>query len=187
MMGRGLATLMPQAASPPTSSFRITRTVRITALRVARWRCWMSRVGRLRAEASLPALPKSQGKQNLRGPKQRAYAMRESRILAALPASSTAPKLRSPTVTGAPSMTENKHPTVKSTSLMAYLIRLVTPPGGKVLDPFMGSGSTGVAAVEEGMGFVGIEKDATYFKTAEGRLHGRRLQQPDRYPTPPRD
>lgn len=67
-------------------------------------------------------------------------------------------------------MSENKHPTVKSTKLMAYLVRLVTPPGGKVLDPFMGSGSTGVAAIEEGMEFVGIEQDEGYFETAKGRL-----------------
>jgi DNA modification methylase len=64
----------------------------------------------------------------------------------------------------------NKHPTVKSTKLMSYLIRLITPPGGTVLDPFMGSGSTGVSAVEEGFGFVGIEKEAEYFETAKERL-----------------
>lgn len=70
---------------------------------------------------------------------------------------------------------DNKHPTVKSTSLMAYLIRLVTPPGGTVLDPFMGSGSTGVAAIEEGMDFVGIEREVEYFEIAQmrlGKAHG---------------
>lgn len=65
---------------------------------------------------------------------------------------------------------ENKHPTVKSTKLMAYLIRLVTPPGGTVLDPFMGSGSTGVAALEEGMDFVGIEREQEYYEIARERL-----------------
>lgn len=55
---------------------------------------------------------------------------------------------------------------------MSYLIRLVTPPGGKVLDPFMGSGSTGVAALEEGMGFVGIEKDEESYETAKRRVNG---------------
>ncbi len=65
---------------------------------------------------------------------------------------------------------ENKHPTVKSRKLMAYLIRLVTPPGGTVLDPFMGSGSTGVAALEEGMDFVGIERESEYYETAKERL-----------------
>lgn len=69
-------------------------------------------------------------------------------------------------------MSENKHPTVKSTALMAYLIRLVTPPGGKVLDPFMGSGSTGVAALEEGMQFVGIEQDKESYETARKRVNG---------------
>lgn len=53
---------------------------------------------------------------------------------------------------------------------MAYLIRLVTPPGGTVLDPFMGSGSTGIAAIEEGMDFVGIETEAEYFEVARRRL-----------------
>jgi site-specific DNA-methyltransferase (adenine-specific) len=64
----------------------------------------------------------------------------------------------------------NHHPTVKSQALMRWLVRLVTPPGGVVLDPFMGSGSTGVAALSEGFGFVGIERDADYFKIAERRI-----------------
>lgn len=53
----------------------------------------------------------------------------------------------------------NHHPTVKPTDLMAYLCRLVTPPGGVVLDPYMGSGSTGKAAIREGLQFIGIERD----------------------------
>lgn len=65
---------------------------------------------------------------------------------------------------------ENHHPTVKATKLMEYLITLVTPPKGKVLDPFMGSGSTGVAAVRKGFQFVGIEQDELYFKIAEKRM-----------------
>ena len=64
----------------------------------------------------------------------------------------------------------NSHPTVKPTDLMAYLCRLVTPPGGIVLDPFMGSGSTGKAAVSEGFGFIGIEREQNYFDIAEKRL-----------------
>jgi site-specific DNA-methyltransferase (adenine-specific) len=64
----------------------------------------------------------------------------------------------------------NNHPTVKSTKLMSYLVRLITPPGGTVLDPFAGSGSTGVAALEEGMDFVGIERDPEYFAIAQERL-----------------
>lgn len=64
----------------------------------------------------------------------------------------------------------NTHPTVKPTKLMAYLIRLITPPGGTVLDPFAGSGSTGVAAKEEGFGFIGIEKDPEYYEIAKERL-----------------
>lgn len=64
----------------------------------------------------------------------------------------------------------NTHPTVKPTELMRYLCRLVTPPGGTVLDPFMGSGSTGRGAVLEGFGFVGIEMDAGYFDIADARI-----------------
>jgi len=67
---------------------------------------------------------------------------------------------------------KNHHPTVKPMDLMRYLIRLVTPPGGVVLDPFMGSGSTGKAAVVEGMRFVGIEKEAEYLPIARGRVAG---------------
>lgn len=64
----------------------------------------------------------------------------------------------------------NIHPTVKPTDLMAYLCRLVTSPGGVVLDPFMGSGSTGKAAVREGFRFIGIEMDADYIAIAESRI-----------------
>jgi site-specific DNA-methyltransferase (adenine-specific) len=64
----------------------------------------------------------------------------------------------------------NKHPTVKPTDLMAYLCRLVTPPDGVVLDPFMGSGSTGKAAQREGFRFIGIERDPQYFAIARARL-----------------
>lgn len=64
----------------------------------------------------------------------------------------------------------NHHPTVKPTQLMRYLVRLVTPPGGTVLDPFMGSGSTGKAAKLEGFAFVGIEIDAEYLEIARRRI-----------------
>jgi site-specific DNA-methyltransferase (adenine-specific) len=64
----------------------------------------------------------------------------------------------------------NNHPTVKPTDLMRYLCRLVTPPGGIVLDPFMGSGSTGKAALLEGFVFIGIEQDPDSHATATARL-----------------
>jgi site-specific DNA-methyltransferase (adenine-specific) len=64
----------------------------------------------------------------------------------------------------------NFHPTVKPTELMRYLCRLVTPPGGIVLDPFMGSGSTGKAALLEGFGFIGCEKESEYFEIAKKRI-----------------
>ena len=64
----------------------------------------------------------------------------------------------------------NNHVTVKPTDLMQYLCRLVTPPGGTVLDPFMGSGSTGKAAVLEGFDFLGIEREAEYLEIAKARI-----------------
>lgn len=67
---------------------------------------------------------------------------------------------------------DSTHPTMKSQKLMRYLIRMVTPPGGAVLDPFMGSGSTGLAAKSEGFGFVGIEQEEEYLKIAEKRVYG---------------
>ncbi len=64
----------------------------------------------------------------------------------------------------------NHHPTVKSIALMRWLIRLITPPGGTVLDLFMGSGSTGVAALAEGFDFAGMEQDPEYMKIAQARI-----------------
>lgn len=74
---------------------------------------------------------------------------------------------------------KNNHPTVKPTELMRYLCRLITPPGGVVLDPFMGSGSTGKAAVLEGFNFTGIELDADYFKIAKARIEHVREEKPE--------
>lgn len=64
----------------------------------------------------------------------------------------------------------NHHPTVKPLALMRYLVRMVTPPGGVVLDPFMGSGSTGCAAVREGFDFVGIDLTPEYVAIAQKRI-----------------
>jgi len=69
-----------------------------------------------------------------------------------------------------PSERKNNHPTVKPTELMAYLVRMVTPKGGTVLDPFMGSGSTGKAAVREGMNFIGIEREDEYMEISRARI-----------------
>ena len=71
----------------------------------------------------------------------------------------------------------NHHPTVKPLALMQWLVRLITPEGGTVLDPFAGSGTTGVAALAEGRSFIGIEKDESYFKIAEKRLADAAMQQ----------
>ena len=71
---------------------------------------------------------------------------------------------------GTITLSRNHHPTVKPTTLMAYLCRLVTPPGGVVLDPFMGSGSTGKAATVNGFRFIGIERDPEYHKIAMARI-----------------
>ena len=64
----------------------------------------------------------------------------------------------------------NNHPTVKPTDLMRYLCRLVTQPGGVVLDPFCGSGSTGKAAALEGFRFIGIERETAYLEIARARI-----------------
>jgi site-specific DNA-methyltransferase (adenine-specific) len=64
----------------------------------------------------------------------------------------------------------NHHPTVKPINLMGWLTRLVTPPGGLILDPFLGSGSTGCAAVLEGFDFLGIEGEPEYVAIAEARI-----------------
>jgi site-specific DNA-methyltransferase (adenine-specific) len=69
-----------------------------------------------------------------------------------------------------PGPTKNGHPTVKPINLMRWLVRLVTPPGGTVLDPFLGSGSTGCAAVLEGFDFIGIEREEEYVAIAEARI-----------------
>ena len=66
---------------------------------------------------------------------------------------------------------DNTHPTVKPQELMKYLCRLVTPKGGTVFDPFMGSGSTGMAAKDEGFEFIGIEREKEYFEIAEKRIN----------------
>jgi len=66
---------------------------------------------------------------------------------------------------------QNFHPTVKPIKLMQYLVRMVTPPNGIVLDPFVGSGTTGIAAKLEGFEFVGIEQDPEYTKIAEARIN----------------
>jgi hypothetical protein len=71
---------------------------------------------------------------------------------------------------GRTSGARNSHPTVKPTALMQYLVRLVTPRGGMVLDPFMGSGSTGKACALEGMEFVGIELDSKWASVADARI-----------------
>jgi len=65
---------------------------------------------------------------------------------------------------------QNHHPTVKPIKLMEYLVRLVTPPGGTVLDPFMGSGTTGIACKNLGFDFIGIEREKEYVEIAEKRI-----------------
>jgi len=72
---------------------------------------------------------------------------------------------------------KNTHPTIKNTKLMRYLCKLITPPKGIILDPFMGSGSTGKAARLEGFDFIGIEKEEEYFKIAEARINHIKTEQ----------
>ncbi|HFI2182914.1 TPA: site-specific DNA-methyltransferase [Enterobacter roggenkampii] len=71
---------------------------------------------------------------------------------------------------GRTSGAKNNHPTVKPIALMSYLCRLITPPGGTVLDPWMGSGSTGRAATEEGFNFIGIDLNPDYVTIASARI-----------------
>ena len=71
---------------------------------------------------------------------------------------------------GLPTDRPNKHPTVKPVALCRWLLRLATPTGGRVLDPFMGSGSMGIAALREGFKYIGIEQDPVHFETACARL-----------------
>jgi site-specific DNA-methyltransferase (adenine-specific) len=66
--------------------------------------------------------------------------------------------------------TRNIHPTVKPVDLMRYLIRLVTPKNGTVLDPFMGSGTTAVAAIQEGVNWIGCERESEYVAIIEARI-----------------
>jgi len=70
----------------------------------------------------------------------------------------------------------NIHSTVKPTALMRYLCRLITPPGGVVLDPFMGSGSTGKAAIAEGFRFIGVEREREFFDIACRRIEQAQAQ-----------
>jgi DNA modification methylase len=72
---------------------------------------------------------------------------------------------------GSITMNKNHHPTVKPTDLMRYLVRLITPPNGTILDPFTGSGSTGKAATLEGFNFIGIEQSAEYVEIATARIN----------------
>jgi DNA modification methylase len=71
---------------------------------------------------------------------------------------------------------KNTHPTVKPIKLMTYLTKLITPPNGIVLDPFMGSGSTGMACAMEGFDFVGIDMDEDYVAISEARIEWARSQ-----------
>jgi site-specific DNA-methyltransferase (adenine-specific) len=64
----------------------------------------------------------------------------------------------------------NNHPTVKPIALMEYLIKMITPKGGVVLDPFSGSFSTGVACIKNGFSFIGIEMEEEYIKIGKARM-----------------
>lgn len=75
-----------------------------------------------------------------------------------------------------PIQAKNNHPTVKPVSLMRWLVRLVCPPGGIVLDPFLGSGTTALACREEGFNAVGIEREEAWAEIARGRVHPKPLR-----------
>lgn len=94
----------------------------------------------------------------------------EGLVTGRAPAVATGATMRDREVADWPTRNGNHHPTVKPTDLMAYLVRLVTPAGGVVLDPFMGSGSTGKACMREGMRFIGIEMEPEYLAIAKARI-----------------
>jgi site-specific DNA-methyltransferase (adenine-specific) len=94
----------------------------------------------------------------------------EGLVTGRAPAVATGATMRDRESADWPARNGNHHPTVKPTDLMAYLVRLVTPPGGVVLDPFMGSGSTGKACMREGMQFIGIEMEPDYLAIAKARI-----------------
>jgi site-specific DNA-methyltransferase (adenine-specific) len=71
---------------------------------------------------------------------------------------------------------KNFHPTVKPIKLMQYLVKMITPPNGIVLDPFCGSGTTGVACKLDGFQFVGLEQDPEYFRIAEARINNTEVE-----------
>ena len=70
---------------------------------------------------------------------------------------------------------ENPHPTIKPVELMEYLVGLVTPNNGTCIDPYMGSGSTGIACINKRRNFIGIERDDSYFTLAETRIHSHEI------------
>jgi site-specific DNA-methyltransferase (adenine-specific) len=72
--------------------------------------------------------------------------------------------------------TKNIHPTVKPVALMQYLCRLITPANGIVLDPFIGSGTTAIAAINEGFSYIGIELDSNYYEIAKNRVKSNYLE-----------
>jgi site-specific DNA-methyltransferase (adenine-specific) len=71
---------------------------------------------------------------------------------------------------------QNHHPTVKPVALMRWLVRLVARPGDVVLDPFLGSGTTGIACAEESRDFIGIEREAEYVEIARRRIEAASAQ-----------
>jgi len=75
------------------------------------------------------------------------------------------------------SLRQNHHPTVKPVALMSWLIKLIAPPGATVLDPFMGSGTTGLACMKTGRTFIGIEREAEYAEIAKARISVKELKQ----------
>ena len=86
------------------------------------------------------------------------------------------PDERSVAFKARPTPMANIHPTVKPIKLMQYLVKMVTPPNGIILDPFCGSGTTGVACKIEGFNFIGLEQDAEYSKIAEARINNYKLE-----------
>lgn len=100
---------------------------------------------------------------------EREAGLREAGLREAVAGAMSGPETRPDRPTNHP-LRRNHHPTVKPIDLMRWLVRLVTPPGGTVLDPFTGSGTTAIAAHLEGFSFIGIEREAEYAEIARARI-----------------
>ncbi len=155
--------------TPPLKGWKFTTSTRTSSTTESRTLNWLLR---LLTSVSIPAAnsaPASGGSLAESAEKCSPSLSIIAVKTASLPGVGRVPSETRLTISGNAGSPAN-HPTVKPTALMRWLCRLVTPPGGTVLDPFLGSGSTGKAAVLEGFSFVGIERERDYLAIARRRV-----------------